>query len=434
MFSTSSQVQQFSKLRQDAENQLQRSTKTINPPKSMAETIQLLHELQVYQLELELQNQELQESRAQLEVALAHYSDLYDFAITGYFTFDCNGTIIQTNIKGASFLQLEKAKVIGKFFVSFIAKEEIIIFNNFLKNIFKTQQKQSCILTLSQNGVSAMIIQIEAEICSNGHECRAIVQDITERVQKEKLSRLHQLELVKMTRLNSMGALASAIAHEINQPFAIIANYVNGCIRRLESNNYKLSEILDIMRLTSKQVELAGEIIHHMKSLVRQDETFYKQCSINEIAESAAAQIKEEIHYDFSIPIELKFSNYLPSVKVDPIQIELVILNLLRNSLEAIYRAKIIKPKLTLCTELQNNMIIVSIIDNGLPYSLEEELHLFEPSFTTKKNGMGIGLSISRTIVEAHGGHISSYKLPVTGVCFQFSLPTTQLEVDLNET
>lgn len=428
MIDTPSQVQKFSKLRQSAEEYLQKHEKCfqksknqINLPRLTADPMQLLHELQVYQIEVELQNQELQESRTQLEDALAHYTELYDFAITGYFTFDCKGIILQTNLKGASFLQKEKTQLIGKHFITFILEEECKIFNDFLKNVFTTQQKQSCVITLSK--LPLRVVQIEAEICKNGQECRSIVQDITEKIQKEKIARLHQLELTKVARVNSMGELATAIAHEINQPLTTIANYVNGCVRRLESNNYKLDEILDVMRLAAKQVELAGAIVHHMKNIVRQDETFYKQVSINDIAETAASQIKEETHYDFSIPIELQLADNLPQVKVDYIQIELVILNLLRNGLEAVYKANIRRPKLILRTERQNNRIIVSVIDNGPHYSSEDEVHLFEPLFTTKKTGTGMGLSISRTIVEAHSGHLSAHKMPVIGVCFLFSLP-----------
>lgn len=430
MISILEKTQKYSKLRQNAEKKMRGIENKINIPKSTTDTIsdtmQLLHELQVYQIELELQNQELQETRAQAEVLLSHYTELYDYAITGYFTFDSKGIISQTNLKGASFVQMDRDKIIGKHFASFIVKEDCVTFNEFLNNVFMTHERQSCVVTLSNP--PHLVVQIEASISNNEQNCRAIVQDITERIQKEKLARLHQLELTKVARVNSMGELASAIAHEINQPLTSIANYVNGCIRRLESNNYKLPEILDMMRLATKQVELTGAIIHHMNSLVRPDHTLYKQVSINEIAEAAVLQIKQETHYDYSIPIELQLTDNLLEVKVDHIQIELVMLNLLRNSLEAVYKNKVENPKVILRTELQNKMIIVSVINNGPHYSDEEEKHLFEPCFTTKKRGMGMGLSISRTIVEAHSGQLLAHKLSIYGVSFQFSLPIVQVE------
>jgi two-component system, LuxR family, sensor kinase FixL len=425
MINILNQTRKFSGLRKQAEDCLQKSRKNKNFPKtrSNVETMQLLHELQVHQVELELQNQELQESRAQLEMALAHYTDLYDFAIAGYFTFDCEGLIIQTNLMGAAFLGMERSRVIGKYFASFILEDACAIFNDFIKRVFKTQKSQSCEVTLSKINHSTRIVQIEATIFNKGKECRAVVHDITERKQKEKLDRLHQLELTQVARVKSMGKIANTIANEINQPLTVIVKYVNGCMRRLESNNYKVSEILEIMRLTSKQVELAGQIMHHMKNVVSQDEAYYKLVSINDIARAAASQIQEEMDNALCVPLKLDLANNLPQIKVDHLQIELVILNLLRNGLESISKVKRAKPKLILRTQRQENMVMISVIDNGPHYTKEEEIHLFDPSFNTLKNGIGMGLSISRTIVEAHLGHLSAYKMPVLGVCFQFSLP-----------
>lgn len=434
MINTLNQDHEPSTLRQRAEESLRKGRKKENFPKSTAEMIHLLQELQVHQIELELQNQELQESRTEVELALAHYTDLYDSAIVGYFTFDCNGIILQTNLMGATFLGMERFKLLGKHFVTFIEQDECSIFRDLLKKVFTTQQRQGCELTLSKNGLSSKVqhrvLQIDATLFNSGQECRAVAQDITEQKQKEKLARLHQQELTQVARVNSMGELATAIAHEMNQPLTVILNYVNGCVRRLESNHYKIAEILDVMRLVSKQVELAGKIMHHMRNIMRQDETYYKLVSINDIAEAAISQIQKEPLYDLSVPLELKLGNNLPLVNVDHIQIELVILNLLRNSLEAVYKAHIAKPKLILRTEQQNNMIIVSVTDNGPHYSLEEEMHLFEPCFTTKETGMGMGLSISRTIVEAHSGRLSSHRISVSGVCFQFSLPIPNLGIE----
>lgn len=418
--------QKSSRLRQRAEESLSERKKTKKEPKSTADIMQLLHELQVYQLELELQNQELQESQTQVENTLAHFTDLYDSAITGYFTFDSKGVIIQTNLMGASFLEMERSKVLGKHFANFIIEDNRSIFIDFLKKVFLTQQKQSCEIAILKKNQENRIVQIDAKMSTHGQECRAMAKDVTEPIQQEKLARLHQLELTQVARSNSMGELASVIAHEINQPLAVIVNYVNGCVRRLESNNYKISEILNVMRLVSKQAELAGKIMHHMKNIARQDETYYKPVLINSIAKAATSQIQKETHYNFSITLALELADNLPLVNVDHIQIELVILNLLRNSLESISKANIDKPKITLRTECQNEMIIVSVTNNGPHYSTEEEAHLFAPSFTTKKTGMGMGLSISRTIIEAHTGRLTSHKMPVFGVCFQFSLPIIQ--------
>lgn len=423
MISTQNPFPQSS-LRLRAEGCLKRNRNNHNSDKLTAETLQLLHELQVHQIELELQNLELQESRTRVEIGLAHYTDLYDHAVAGYFTFDHEGIIIQTNLMGASLLRMERSQVLGKHFVSFLAVDDCFVFNDLLKKVFRSEQRQSCEVKLSKNGECFMVIQIEATLFK-GQECRGIVQDITDRVEKEKWAQKHQMELEQVARINSMGELASSIAQKLNHPLTVVINYVNGCVRDLESNNYEASEVLEAMRVAAKQIELVGDIMQHMKKVVRQHESSYKLISINEVAEVAVSQIQKEPDYDVTVPLILELENELPLVSGDHIQIELVILNLLRYSLEAVHKAKVAKPKLILRTERQNSMIIVSVINNGPHYSEEDERQLFEPSFTTKKEGLGM-LSISRTIVEAHSGRLSSYKLSTFGVCFQFTLPVNQ--------
>jgi PAS domain S-box-containing protein len=435
MNSTEYPLQEFSQLRQQAEEALKkisRRKKSASSTKySIVDTLKLLNELQVHQIELELQNQELQESRIRVEMGLAHYTDLYDFALAGYFTFDREGIITQINLMAATFLAVERCELLGKPFVNFITKNQHFIFKALLDRVFATRVRQNCELTIVRNDHSSMILQIEAKLYNNGQDCQAVVQDITEQRRRENLARLHQVELTQIARVNSMGELASAIAHEINQPLTVILNYVNGCVRRLEDNNYKIEEILDVLRIVAKQVELAGKIMHHMKNIVRQDETYYKSVFINDIAEAATSQIQKEMQYYLSAPLELDLSDNLPLVNADHIQIELVILNLLRNSFESVCNANVENPKIILRTCRQDDMIVVSVTDNGPHYSTEVESHLFEPCFTTKKAGAGMGLSISRTIIEAHSGHLSSKRLPVVGVCFQFSLPAIMKEYEV---
>ncbi len=423
------QSQVFSSLRQRAIKILKTSKRKMNSSDSTMETVQLLHELQVRQIELELQNQELQESRTAAETALAHYTELYDFAIVGYYTFNCESIILKANLMAASFLQMERSDILGRSFVSFVASNEANIFIDFLKEVFASKQKRSCEVTLSSNDLSFRIVQIDASIF-NDQECRVVAQDITENKRKERLAFQHQNELTQLARVKSMGELASAMAHEINRSHAVIANYVNGCMRRLESHDCKITEIVDIMRLVVKQVELANDIIHHMKDIVHQDRTFYKLHSINDIAKGAATQIQKEMHNHISVQLALDLADNLPSVNVNPLQIELVILNLLRNGLEAVCKAKTTMPKLILRTERQLKWIIVSVSNNGPHYSIDEETHLFDPGFTTKDGGMGMGLSISRTIVEAHSGYISFHKMSRTGVFFQFTLPINMKEYE----
>ncbi len=391
---------------------------------SQPDNLKLIHELKLHQIELELQNQELLESRDQTELALARYFELYDSAIFGYFTLNNKSDIKLTNITGASVFGFKKTEMLGRRFGDFIIdKDQRSRFQQFLANIFDKQQKDSCNIITEKKDKTLMHLKIEGTTFNHAQECRLVVQDVTEQVKSDKIARQHLLELKQVMRSNSLGELASAIAHEVNQPLSTIINYVNGCIYRIECNNYDISEILKVMRIVLKQVKQSGDIIHHMKDLMRQDNTSYHLEDINQIAQSTILQFNELNNDNNPIPIKLDLAANLPKMKVNSIQIEIVILNLLRNAFDAIQKGNIDKPMLLLRTESIGQKIIVSVINNGPHYSDQEYVHLFEPFFTTKKKRMGLGLSICKTIIDAHYGKLTSHKISPAGVCFQFSLP-----------
>jgi PAS domain S-box-containing protein len=174
------QTAEATALRQRAEEQLQRRTPSDTAPLSAAETRRLLHQLQVHQIELEIQNEELRSSRAQLETAVADYTDLYDFAPAGYFTLDRDGNITQTNLAGASLLGLERGKLSGKRFGVFVAEADLQVFSVFLQHVFTKQHHTHCEVALELHGRPSITAQIEALLSPNERECRAVVLDITE--------------------------------------------------------------------------------------------------------------------------------------------------------------------------------------------------------------------------------------------------------------
>ncbi len=253
--------------------------------------------------------------------------------------------------------------------------------------------------------------------------------DITPRKQTEQTGRQHQIELAHVARMNSMGEMASTLAHELNQPLAAIANYTKGCVRRLESGHFQLEQIMNAMRQAAFQSERAGEIIHRMKNFVRKGKLYYEAADINKIIRNMVQLISYEMR-EFPIPIHLELAEQIPHLPVDTIQIEQVILNLLRNAIEAMQEVKTVKPRLIVRTLMPSGDIMhVDVIDNGPGFTAEVAQCLLTPYFTTKPKGMGMGLAICRTIVEAHGGHLSARLNPEGGAWFQFTLPVTNIEI-----
>lgn len=280
---------------------------------------------------------------------------------------------------------------------------------------------------------SIHFIAARGKIYCNEHDeavrLTGVSWDITARKQTEQLGRQHQIELAHAARMNSMGEMASTLAHELNQPLAAIANYTKGCVRRLESGNFQLEQVLHAMRQAALQSERAGEIIHRMKNFVRKGKLYYEAADINKIIREMVTLINYELR-EFPVNIKLELSEQIPNLPVDKVQIEQVILNLLRNAIEAMQDAKTVKPTLIIRTLMPSSDIMhVDVVDNGPGFSAEIGQQLLTPYFTTKPKGMGMGLAICRTIIEAHGGHLSARLNPEGGAWFQFTLPITNIEI-----
>jgi PAS domain S-box-containing protein len=247
--------------------------------------------------------------------------------------------------------------------------------------------------------------------------------DITEHIQAEEKLRVYREKMSEVVRSNSLGEVASSLAHEINQPLAAIAAYVKGCIKRIENKNEVTPEIIDTLHETALQVERVGEVVHRIKSFVRKGELFYEIVDIDFLIEATIAMMKLETQRYAARIIHVKNKKNI-SIEVDKIQLQQVILNLSRNAMEAMQEAHTKNPQIMI-ESIQNeeNRIMIRILDNGPGFSENTAKHLFDLYFTTKLHGMGLGLAICRSIIEAHTGQLSASVLPKGGSCFQFDIP-----------
>jgi len=252
--------------------------------------------------------------------------------------------------------------------------------------------------------------------------------DITERRQAEERARQRQEQLAHVARVNTIGEMASGLAHEISQPLTAIVNYTDGCIRRLREERFDPAELLKAMMQVAAQAKRAGDVIQHVRSFITKREPQCLAAEINLVVEQAVALAEIEIAKN-GVVIRMDLANDLPAIYVDGIQIQQVILNLLRNATEAMAESAPDTRKLTIRTSLTNGAdhngdgIEVAVSDTGPGLSPESAERIFEPFFTTKPDGMGMGLAISRTIVEAHGGRLWASANPDQGISFCFTLP-----------
>jgi two-component system sensor kinase FixL len=253
------------------------------------------------------------------------------------------------------------------------------------------------------------------------------VRDLTQRQEGERLLHEVQSELLHISRLSTMGEMASTLAHELNQPLSAIANYLQGSKRLLENSpDERATLIIEAMEKAAAQAVRAGQVIQRLRDFVARGETERRIESIKKIVEEASAlalvAAKEQ-----SVRVDLRLDPSIDLVLVDKVQIQQVLLNLLRNALEAMQTS--IRRELIVSTAPASaDMVAISIADTGCGIAPDAASQLFQPFFTTKRQGMGIGLSISRTIIESHGGQITAEPNPNGGTIFRLTLRSVKPE------
>ena len=249
-----------------------------------------------------------------------------------------------------------------------------------------------------------------------------MVSDITDRKQAEERNRVQQEKLLLTSRLMSVGEMASTLAHEINQPLSAIANYNMGAVRRLKSDQWKKEELVWALEKSAAQAERAGRVVQRVREFLRRREPAREPLAINLVIEEVIELIELEAE-NAGVIVSHQFAIDLPLVSADRIMIEQVLLNLIKNGIDAMKATPYHERRLTLSTELSGESVEIRIIDRGHGIPAEVEAELFSPFFTTKENGMGMGLNICRSIVELHEGHLWFTRHAGGGSIFHFTLP-----------
>lgn len=250
-----------------------------------------------------------------------------------------------------------------------------------------------------------------------------VLTDITESKQAEQASRLQIEKLQMSSKLLAIAEMASALSHELNQPLTAIASYNQACVRLLRGDNPDTGELLRVMEKCGVQAVRAGSIINRMREFVRKREPVRNVHELNAVIKEAVQLIETEAAKN-QVELLLDLTPELPLVLVDTIMIEQVLLNLIRNSIEAMQQAKSDTRKVTVTSKrAEDDMVLVSLQDSGPGIPSELEASLYTPFFSTKEGGMGIGLNISRSIVEFHGGKLWHEPCSGRGTVFHLTLP-----------
>ncbi len=397
----------------------------------------LIHELQVHQIELEMQNEELHRSQNELDLALSRYADLYDFAPTGYFTFDKNGLILEVNLTGARMLGVERSFLIKKLISLHVARDSRDVFYLHLQHVFKTEIKQTCELRLVDKKGNQFDARLESLPVHDSEgkfsQCRTVISDITE---KKKL----ESQFLRAQRMESIGTLAGGIAHDLN-------NLLTPIMLSLQILKQKFTD-----EQSQKLITLLEQNSHRAAGLIKQVLSFARGIEGERNALQAAYLIYEiEKIVKETFPRDIEIKTNIPKdlwiISGDATQLHQVIMNLCVNARDAMPDGGILSisaenffidedyAQMNLEAKV-GSYIIISISDTGTGIPPEILNRIFEPFFTTKDQGKGtgLGLSTSLAIVKSHSGFIDVHSEIGAGTVFKVFLPAIITEVQEAET
>jgi len=436
----------YDDLRQRAEELLRRQPDELRemPPEGVQS---LIHELQVHQIELELQNDELRRSQEELELARDRYFDLYDLAPVGYFTLSRKGLILAANLAGAALLGVERGSLRDMPFTHFILPADQDSHYLHLRQVLESQTPQSWELRLVKPGGSPFHTHLEcsaARDVTGDEHVRLTVVDISRRVQAEEELRRYrdqledlvaertrklrdaQEQLVRHERLAVLGQLAGGLGHELRGPLGSMKSAAYLLRMAIAQPDPDVEIALSILE---KQVDTSQHIIDSLLGFARDKTPRRREVYINEVVAQAVSSL--EVLENVMVIRDL--DEGAPVIQADPDQLVLVFLNLVRNAVRAMPDGG----RLTVTTRVVSEeppgaeetgrpgWIAVSVADTGVGIPRENLEKIFEPLFTTHPRGIGLGLALVKMLVEGHGGQVRVESSPGQGTVFTVILPVT---------
>ncbi|MBT6339694.1 MAG: response regulator [Desulfobacula sp.] len=395
--------------------------------------LKLIHELQTYQIELELQNEVLHQSQKDLMESKILYTELYDFAPVGYLSLGSKGLILSSNLTFADMLLTQKSYLINQSLSAFVAIEDQDIYYKYKKNIAVSKTPNSCELRLKKKDGTLLEVRLESRIVSDSsgdiEEYRIAIMDISDQKAAEKEKEEYRIRLLHAQKMEAIGTLAGGIAHDFNNILHPIIGFTQLSIDELSDDNPVQENLVDILQGATRASELVVQIL-----------AFSSQRDKEPMAIPPKSLIKETLKFLRStIPSNIEIIQELyesdDCIMGNAIDIHEIIMNLCTNAYHAMEDAGgLLKVSLKRVEDHNRDSSLpsgdyccLSISDTGIGIPLGIINQIFDPYFTTKEigKGSGLGLSVVHGIVKKYNGTITVKSNPYKGTIFNIFLPIT---------
>lgn len=383
-----------------------------------------LHELSVYQIELEMQNRELREAQAEVEEVRDRYVHLYEFAPVGYVTLDRKGIVRQINKTATRLLNTTSNNMVGRPLTLFVAREDLKHYMRHVEHAFACCGHVVDEFRLQVPGREPVTVRADTFVSAgDDDECRMALIDVSEQKRAQATAREHREALLHAGRLSMLGELSSGIAHEISQPVGAIATYAEALRNMAGLEKVPVQEIVDVVGKIAAQSERAGVVLDRIRTFGRRDTHCQAHEDILDVIAEAIGLVDPALKAG-GVVVSVRHRGTLLDPAIDRVQIIQVLVNLLQNANEAVSGVPPDERQIDIEVAVPDrSWVEVVVADKGVGIAAEVRDRLFMPFCTNRPEGLGLGLSLSSSIVQGHGGRLWAQDNIPRGAVFRFTLP-----------
>jgi two-component system sensor kinase FixL len=370
--------------------------------------------------------------RIDTEFSAAEFDALLNAAVDGIIVTDRQGRLLRMNAAAERMFGYQATEIAGQGIDIIMNARDARQHDRYMDNYLRTGERKIIgvgreVVARHRNG-REFPVDLAIGVANVGDEKRfvGLIRDLTKQKHAEEEALEQREQMNHASRLTTMGEMAAAMAHELNQPLSAISNYTAACQRLLnqDSDREKSPDVDRALDQIGVQAHRAAEIIQRIRDFARSREAAREPVDLRDLIAQILplARMDARAHHT---DLRIRLEKDLPLIMADPIQIQQVILNLVRNGIDAMEAVPDGQRRLDLRVWLEDAQHVrVTVTDRGTGVPQDAEEDLFTPFFTTKPSGMGLGLAISRSIATAHGGKLSHFNNPVVGATFYLILPT----------